>query len=129
MKKAKEIYDEKDSYCWYDYNPMLKEFGEIVVKVDDEDYQGDSRVLYKYGDKYGWLQFGWGSCSGCDALQGCREIEEVQELMDDLKGRIVWFDNKAEASKFFEEHDWSGDYTGRDENQKEFIEKCLEELK
>lgn len=132
MKKAIEIYkdDIKDSYfSIYDYQPMLNEFGNILIQVDDGGYQGDSRVLYEKDGKYGWLQFGWGSCSGCDALQACGNIEEAQKLMDELYESIKWFDNAKEALDFFEKHDWKGDYSWSDEEQNEFVEKAVKKLK
>lgn len=126
MKKAIEIYKEETYYC--NYEPMLEEFAKIIVKVDDTDYQGDSRVLYKDKDRYGWLQFGWGSCSGCDALQGCDGIEEVQILMDELYASIKWFDNAKESLQFFKDHDWEGDYSWNIKEQKDFVNKVIEYL-
>ena len=134
MKSAKEIYaselEYRDGEGWFsvciDYTPMLKEFAEIIVEVDDDDYQGDSRVLYRDGQRYGYLQFGWGSCSGCDALQACSTIEQVQELMDELYQSIKWFDGKSEALKWFKEHDWEGDYSWHAYEQAEFVKKCIE---
>lgn len=130
MKTAKELYPQSGRYFSYDtnYQPMLEEFGKIVIEVDDRGYQGDSRILYENGGKFGWLQFGWGSCSGCDALQACSTIEDVQELMDSLKNEIKWFESKSEALKFFTEHDWEGDYSWNTDEQNEFIAKCIDFL-
>lgn len=98
MKTAKELY--KDKGYWYDYQPMLKEFGEILVQIDEDNYQGDSYLLYKRDNQYGFLIFGWGSCSGCDALQSCDNIDEVQELMDQLFSDIKWFDSLEEVKEY-----------------------------
>ena len=98
MKTAKELY--KDKGYWYDYQPMLEEFGKILVQVDEDNYQGDSYLLYKRDNQYGFLIFGWGSCSGCDALQSCDNIDEVQELMDQLYSDIKWFDSLEEVKKY-----------------------------
>lgn len=92
MKTAKELY-KSPSMAW-DYSPILDNVeGEIVLHIKDDDYQGDSFVLYKKDDKFGYLTFGWGSCSGCDALQACNTYEEIQELMDSLYNSIQWFDD------------------------------------
>lgn len=123
MLSAKEIYQD-DGY-FSDYQPMLKQFGEIVVQVDDDDYQGDSRVLYESEGRYGYLCFGWGSCSGCDALQGCGTIEEVQALMNELFASIIWFDSKPDALEFFNTHDWEGDWA----YSEDFILQCKNALK
>lgn len=103
MKTARELY-ENDGY-WYDYQPMLNEFGEILHQVDDDGYRGDSFLIYKNDNKYGLLIFGWGSCSGCDALQGCTNIDEVQELMDQLYNDIKWFDSLQELKDYISNDD------------------------
>lgn len=132
MSKAKELYAD----CEYDdyflstssYQPILESFGNIVIQVDDNDYQGDSRVLFKNEDKYGYLQFGWGSCSGCDALQACDSFDEVDKLIEELRDSIKWF-TKTECIEFFENHDWEGDYSWLEDGQKEFINKVKDYLR
>ena len=73
---VKELYKD-ESWGWYDYQPMLNAFGKVAIQVDDDAYQGDSRLLYDENGKIGVLIFGWGSCSGCDALQACGSLEVV----------------------------------------------------
>ena len=128
MANVKNIYDENDRWGWYDYHPITNAFGMVVVQVDDNDYQGDSRILYDNNGKIGYLNFGWGSCSGCDALQACNSIDEVQELADELEDSIMWFDNAVQALNYFENHDWEGDYSWHEKEQHEFIEKCIKYL-
>jgi hypothetical protein len=133
MKTAEELYPEcaekKRKYGYWsgpsDYSPIIAEFGSILLRVDDDDYQGDSRVLYEQGGKIGYLQFGWGSCSGCDALQGCSSMDEVQKLMDELRDQVKWFDSKADALRWFQAHDWKGDYSWHDEQQKRFVSEAI----
>src|SRR5262249_9459299 len=84
-----ELNDEDGYFCVSCYEPMIAAFGRFIVGADDADYQGDSYRLIADGDepgqRYGMLIFGWGSCSGCDALQACSSVQEVQELMDRLQ--------------------------------------------
>lgn len=82
---------------------------EVLVEADDDEYQGSSVVLLRDGDRYGVLVFGWGSCSGCDALQACDTVEEATELRDELHRSILWFD-LDEARRYITEHDWKGDW-------------------
>ena len=50
------------------YRDLIASMGvENLLQVDDNDYQGDSRILVRDYHRYGLLLFGWGSCSGCDA--------------------------------------------------------------
>ena len=124
---VKELY-ENERWGWSDYQPMLDAFGKVVIQVDDDDYQGDSRLLYDENGEIGVLIFGWGSCCGCDALQACDSLEEVQELCDSLQEDIKWFDDKKQALEYFTNHDWQGDYSWHQTETKEFINKCIKYL-
>ncbi len=134
MKTALDLYPQEKSDLWdtdiyeSDYQPIVDAFGNIILQESDDDYQGSTWVLYQDNDKIGFLRFGWGSCSGCDALQACRSIEEIQELMDDLWQSIMWFETKAEALQFFVEHDWEGDWDYQVSESRQFIEKATQLL-
>lgn len=81
------------------YSPIVDSFGEVLVRVDDEDYEGDSFVLLKKDGLYGLLIFGWGSCSGCDALQHCESYAEIGELIQKLRTSITWFSTIEQAKR------------------------------
>lgn len=122
-----------DWYELYDYEPMVSAFGQrTLVLLDDNDYQGDSFRLIADGaepdERYGLLTFGWGSCSGCDALQGCRSVEEVQELADSLHDGIKWFSDKEALKKYMLEHDWEGDWSWHSATCREFRRMVMEFL-
>lgn len=122
MKKASELYPE-EQYGYYNYQPIIDEFGKILIQVDEDGYQGDIWVLYEDDGKFGYLQFGWGSCSGCDALQGCDNLDEVQKLMDSLYASIKWFESKEEATQWFVSHDFEGDYCWYTKEFKLFLKR------
>jgi len=90
-------------------------------KSDDDDYQGDSRLLFKDGERYGYLIFGWGSCSGCDALQACCDESEVEKLRYQLLHEIKWIGEKQEALTYFKTRDWTVDSSYYYEKTKQFI--------
>ena len=124
-KTCAEIYpDFEGGYGPCDYGPILESFGKILVRVDDDDYQGDSRVLYEDGDRVGFLKFGWGSCSGCDALQAAETIAEVDALIAELRGQIQW-KARAEMREYFQSHDWEGDYDCHSNEAKSFVEQAI----
>lgn len=123
MKRAEEIY--KEDY-WYEYQPMLNEFGEIILQVDEDGYQGDSFLIYKDGNRYGYLTFGWGSCSGCDALLACANFDEVQELMDELYHSIEWFNTLEELKTCFAIKEWSLRHEYYIDEFKTFLERVKE---
>ena len=135
MSLAEEIYPgclrggRKDVFdSPYDYTPILKSFGNIAVREDENDYQGDSWVLYDNQGRIGYLCFGWGSCSGCDALQACDSYAEIDDLIDSLRNRVKWFDSKFDALEWFKSHDWEGDYCADIDDFKKFLSKALSYL-
>jgi hypothetical protein len=131
------VYPELESNGCYnevcDYEPMVNAFGRrVLVAVDVNDYQGDSYRLIADGDepdqRYGLLIFGWGSCSGCDALQWCDSVEELQELADQLQSSIKWFSDKETLRKYMQEHDWEGDWSWHEKESHDFRRKVMEFL-
>lgn len=141
MKTAVELYAVSEEWSqkeegdfFYgpsDYMPMLNEFGRIVVLMSENGYSGDTWVFYCTGNeegkfgKSGYLQVGWGSCSGCDALQGCDSKDDVQKLMNELYSQIIWFDEEDDAITYFKEHDWEGDYSGGNKTRDLFIQAVI----
>lgn len=128
--KAEKLYPEfKDGdYEPGDYSPIIKDLGNVLVRVDDKDYQGDSRALIESEKGIGVLIFGWGSCSGCDALQSCDTVKELDRLIERIQSDTKWFKDKQEALNYFKTHDWEGDYSWHQEETKEFIEKSIKKL-
>lgn len=126
MKPISEVFEGD----YYNYDRLLSSMGyEIVLQVDDKDYAGDSRVLYQASDRYGLLIFGWGSCSGCDALYACCTLEEVETLRTDLHNQIIWKDSKNEMREFIANRDWEAQYSYHAEETRDFVAKALELLK
>ncbi len=100
--RARIIFpDYKESLSsFYEYDPIIRSFGTVLVQNEDDNWSGDTRVLLRNGNRYGFLVIGWGSCSGCDALQGCRTFAEVDELINQIESDIKWFDSLAEAKAY-----------------------------
>lgn len=122
MKDLRELYTRHN---YLDYDEVLESFEyEIVVQVDDDDYQGDTRVIFKDGERYGFLIFGWGSCSGCDALEACNNFEEIEQLQNELFNNIQWFDNLKDLKQYVNNKDFELEFYWREET-KEFINQVL----
>jgi hypothetical protein len=103
----------------YDYDELIESMEvDRLVEVSDADYQGDTRMLLRQGERYGVLTFGWGSCSGCDALQACNTVEEVTALRDQLWNDIVWQDTPAAMRAYLTQKDWSLEYMSGDETDR-----------
>lgn len=75
------------------YQELIDSMEHTTVLTETQgDYQGSSLVLLRDGqNQYGILRFGWGSCSGCDALQACSTEKELIELRDRLASQVVWY--------------------------------------
>jgi len=123
-KTAEELYPVDPDSGWYtpcDYTPMIESFGEVLLNVEERSYQGSTWALYVDGGRIGYLEFGWGSCGGCDALQACSSPAEVQRLMDELRQSIKWFPSKVAALEWFNTHDWEGDWSWHEKDCRQFV--------
>ena len=103
---------DKQGYCYYDYQSIVEAFGKVIIQKDDDGYQGDTYVVYQFEDgKYGVLIFGWGSCSGCDALQACWDNrDEIQDLIYTLYNSIIYSDSLEELKEWGESENRKYDY-------------------
>lgn len=101
-----------ESTAWYsaDYDELIDSFEvERLVEVSSDDYQGDTLLLLRRGEEFGFLTFGWGSCSGCDALQACDSAAEATELRDELWAKVEW-KSRDEMRTYLAEKDWAGQF-------------------
>lgn len=107
------------SYGFYpsDYSHIINWIGKPLLEASDDDCQGDTFAVVEKDGQFGYLQFGWGSCSGCDALQACDTQEEVADLAEHMRSSVVWR-TKTELRDWFISHDWAGDFSsGRTRDQ------------
>lgn len=129
----KEWSYSSDGMPYVGYDELVESFGfEVVSRRDVGDYQGDSMYVLKEGSRYGWLNFGWGSCSGCDALQGCSSYEELDELRKSLHDDIRWFDSAGDLASWLFER-LSGAVKGENyywygADEKEAVRELMDEL-
>lgn len=105
------------------YGDLIESFEvEVVVEVDENDYQGDSWYLLRDGHRCGFLNFGWGSCSGCDALEAAwGNLAEITELRDDLWASVHWEESMAAMARYLNDTDWSLQYSGRTPEFQQFL--------
>lgn len=73
---------------------------------------------------YGFLTFGWGSCSGCDASLACGSFDRVMTLLHTLKESIIW-KTKEDMLEYFKTKDWSLDHYGEVDEFKDFKYKVI----
>lgn len=121
------MFDVKDYE--YSYEGLVDSFGvEIVFAEHDKDWQGDSFYLLKDEQRYGFLQFGWGSCSGCDAYESSRDMggNALEELRDELWEKVVWKDSLDGLRAYMVENDPKLQWYGNRPSFKAFLEKLKE---
>lgn len=74
------------------YDDMVDSFDCLSLATDFiGDYQGDIFYLLKKDNEYCLLVIGYGSCSGCDALEACDTREERIELAESIRSSMQWF--------------------------------------
>lgn len=128
LEKIPEIYPDTKNENFYgesDYTPMVKSFGEILIEVADNEYRGDTRYLLKNESKFGLLIIGWGSCSGCDALQATNTIQELAELMQSIENDVKWFDSFEELRSYVKNKDWDLEHSWCAKETREFVDKII----
>ena len=119
-----------DRYGYGSYQDLIGTFdAELLLYVEQKDFQGDSWALLGRGLERGFLTFGWGSCSGCDALEACDSDEDATELRDSLYRSIHWEADSAKLRAYLSTKDFATEWYGRqDEFRDEFLPKALEML-
>lgn len=111
------------------YLDLVRSFeAEIIASTSEGSYDGDYFFVLKKGNEYGYLTFGYGSCSGCDALQACDTPEEVQALRDSLYNSIWWVEGKENFAKWLRERDWACIFESHYPHHKEFIRGIIRAL-
>lgn len=115
---SKRIEAEFDEYGFVygtepTYDDIVATFGEILVESSDDDYQGDSLYLIRREGEcknIGLLTFGWGSCSGCDALQAVSTPEDLDSLQADLERGIRWFYDVDDVGEYLRDGGLKGTF-------------------
>ena len=120
--------EEPNRIPFMSYDTIVEKFGTVVASTEDDGYQGSSYYVLKdeSDGRYGYLTFGWGSCSGCDALQGCHSYDELQELVDSLGASVRWFPTKNALKAWAKDFDWGGEWCANEAACKEIQEKIMD---
>jgi hypothetical protein len=90
------------------YMDLVKTFpASILLDVSDHDYQGETRLLIRDETRFGYLRFGWGSCSGCDALEAAHgSLADLTTLRDDLARSAHWEGDAYSLAHWLAHRDW-----------------------
>lgn len=121
----KHEFEQKD---FFDYKDMINSwpYENLYLKYVG-DYQGDVVLLLKNGDDYGFFTIGYGSCSGCDALEACNTREERVSLALDFKRNIKWRD-KVNLINYLKQENLEHEWFWYDEDMRAAINEVIELL-
>jgi hypothetical protein len=100
----------------------------LIETMGYDDYQGDTFLLVRKGERYGVLMYGWGSCSGCDAAQAVGSLKEANELRDQLYNGITWNDSLEDLTKWLAGDDEELQWYGHRDTYKKFVAKVEKHL-
>lgn len=90
IEQAETVKD--GTWGWSDYEALIGLFGlPIIYFWRGDDYQGDAFAVLQDGERYGLIVFGFGSCSGCDALQACETGKDAADLANAFWESTRWF--------------------------------------
>lgn len=107
------------------YSEIVESWGyAIAAKARLGDYQGDHLYLLRDNDQYGLLTVGYGSCSGCDALEGCDTHEEVENLRASMHSSIQW-KSADETRDYLLTLDCAAKFYGEDTDALAFVNQSL----
>lgn len=111
------------------YGEGLKSLGfEILEWVTFGSYQGDYAVILKKDETLGFVVIGYGSCSGCDALEACDSDKEYRELLQSVIQNIHWGTQEELLSKINDEYNDNNWYRYDDDfsqNKSKLIEALI----
>ncbi len=126
--KAEEGFDANDPfYSGYacEYDNIVAEFGETIIYKIHESYSGDMWYLLNINGKLAYLNLSYGSCSGCDALQGCNSLKDLTDLIIEIYNSMVKFETLQEAKEYFEAEARQFDASWYYDENKDFIKEAL----
>jgi hypothetical protein len=128
--KPLENKSKRGDWHGYNYSELIDSFEyEILFEEEVGEYQGDYVFIFRHEGKFGYLIFGYGSCSGCDSLEAANSIEELESFRQELLRDIKWFDNAQELMEFIKEPPGFPSWWEYEPYTKEIKERMMEKLK
>lgn len=120
--------EELKIYHWDGYTYLLKSINSKInwtINSGKNDYQGEQFLFGEYEGKFYFVTTGYGSCSGCDVYQACRDLNDLEELRERLKRNIQEFDTLGEFADWANNHA-CGKFWWQEYDYKEFVRQFKE---
>lgn len=116
----------KERYWW---NKLLTTFPvEILVHEADPVEAADLVLWRSVEGPYGFVSFGYGSCSQCDELEACSTYAEVAKVRKEMWERVHWEDNACNMFSWMYARDWKLQWYGHVPHAGKFITRSAEIL-
>ena len=111
------------------YVELIKNAGlDIVDYLCMGDYQGDLLIIVKKENQFGMISTGYGSCSGCDALQSCDDNpKKLKALQKRLCNGVIWKDITS-FIKHLRTKEWQNEYYYGEQELPQFVDNVIEKL-
>jgi len=126
-----DLYDRQ-----YDYfnSPRMEELikstnSDVINTTYLGNYSGDALMILRRDNKFGLLIFGYGSCSGCDALKACNDYKDLYNLREALHKSVIWKEY-TEFVEYLKDKDWDAEfYCAGDKKRTTLIKQFVKESK
>ena len=109
-------------------------FCTVLDSGDAGSYQGDEFYIVSqslgYSDeaRYGFGTSGYGSCSGCDALEAACDNKEINEIADQVYNGLRWFESKADLAAFLTTVDAANEWYANEDEWPEIRDRFIAKL-
>lgn len=123
MNDIESLWDGKYGYFAGSYQHLVESFATVVIDVANGNYQGDCLYLLRNGTQWGFLSVGYGSCSYCDALEGCASLSDVLSLRDSIEQDAKWFETLEETKQYIYDEGRKYSWYAHEDGWNEFVEK------
>lgn len=111
------------------YRDLIDTMGfDVLAEKDFGSYQGDTVVSLRDGERVGILVFGYGSCSGCDEIEGIMsygkldndKLRDLTALRDKMAGNIMWSE-KGGLRALVDSRDAANNYWLYNDGEAEYV--------
>lgn len=128
MNAIEEKWDTSSfgGYFTGDYPDLIAPYGKILVDECLGSYQGDWLFVLESVNGYGFIPVGYGSCSGCDVLQGVGSLDELKTFQEDLGEDIKWFTTPEELKEYIFSNDVDLQWWAHEAGWTDFVKKVKE---
>lgn len=128
LEQIEKMFPRREGWgIQFDYGPVDEALGKLLVTVEDNDWQGETRLLLQNDHgRFGMDSYSWGSCSHCDFAQGCQSHTEMLEYANQRYESIKWLKRDETIAQLKARKADTRQFDKPDADELRFIDACLE---